>query len=61
VRAGAEVVRSTAVNLSSSSVIFGLMNVRSAVKKAALIHNTVADHHLDITVIVDTVRCTEYS
>jgi len=49
-RAVAEVVRSTA----ASSVNFGLMNVRSAVNKAALIHDTIADHHLDITAITES-------
>jgi hypothetical protein len=53
-RAVAEVVSSTAVNVSSASVIFGLLNVRSAVKKAALIHDTIADHHLDIAVITES-------
>ena len=41
---------STSLN---SSVNFGLLNARSAVNKAAHIHDVIADHQLDITVITE--------
>jgi len=40
--------------LNSSQCSFGLMNARSAVKKAALIHDVIADYRLDLTAITET-------
>jgi hypothetical protein len=37
-----------------SAINFGLMNVRSAVHKAALIHDVIRDHHLDLIAVTET-------
>ena len=39
---------------NSPSVSFGSLNVRSAVHKAALIHDLIADQHLDIVALQET-------
>jgi len=35
-------------------VNFGLLNARSAVHKAALIHDVLSDHHLDLAAVTET-------
>ena len=40
--------------LYQSMINFGLMNVRLAVNKTALIHDVIRDHHLDLIAITET-------
>ena len=37
-----------------SAISFGLLNARSAVNKAALIHDVMSDHHLDMVAVTET-------
>ena len=36
------------------TISFGLLNARSAVNKAALIHDVISDHHLDVVAVTET-------
>jgi hypothetical protein len=36
------------------TISFGLLNARSAVYKAALIHDVISDHHLDVVAVTET-------
>ena len=51
---GVETNPGPAASTARSGVAFGLLNARSVVHKAALIHDVIADHQLDVLALTET-------
>jgi len=51
---GIETNPGPAASTARSGVAFGLLNARSVVHKAALIHDVIADHQLDVLTLTET-------